>query len=123
MKARKLIDRYMNKWTYCMGLGWWRVDGYYLKGKEAKKEFPRNGQDTTLARAYADWRYSIASVYFNMPAIKGMEPKEIENMVIHELCHVLVNEMREGELHHEERVVTTLTKAFLWTDEGVRRER
>ena len=31
-----------------------------------------------------------------------------------ELCHALVNEMREQGIDHEERVVTMLSKAFMW---------
>jgi predicted metallopeptidase len=43
-------------------------------------------------------------------------------LIDHELCHILVNEMREGDISHEERVVTGLTKAFLWTAADVEKE-
>jgi len=46
--------------------------------------------------------------------MKTMDGDEIERAVVHELCHILVNEMREDEIHHEERVVTGLQKAFMW---------
>ena len=57
--------------------------------------------------------------------IRGLVPKWIEllklqnwsidinYMVVHELLHVLVNEMREEGIDHEERVVTHLAKAAL----------
>ena len=49
-----------------------------------------------------------------LKAIKHLDADGIERVVIHELMHVLVNEIREGELHHEERVATQLQKAFSW---------
>ena len=117
--AIRTIRKHLSKWVYCLGIGWWNVKAYYLEGKHAKKEFPPVDGNGILARTYADWRYGTASIYFNVPAVKKLSPEELESTVIHELCHILVNEMREVELHHEERVVTGLTKAFLWTSAGV----
>jgi len=48
-----------------------------------------------------------------------MENDQIEMTIVHELCHALVNEMRKDGIDHEERTVTALTKAFLWTDGGL----
>jgi hypothetical protein len=119
MKTRKLIRGLMEKWTYRLGLRWWSVDIYYYKGKRARKYFNAGENETVLARTFADWRYATANIHINLPAFDGMTDTEIERTVVHELCHILVNEMREGELHHEERTVTWLTKAFFWTAQGV----
>ena len=119
MKTQKTIQAYLEKWTYSMGLRWWKVDAYYLTGKDAKKEFGElDNNHHIVARSFADWRYLEASIYFNMPEMRKLSNEQIENTVIHELCHVLVNEMREGALHHEERVVTCLSRAFKWTHEN-----
>jgi hypothetical protein len=119
MNKRKTICRYFKIWTYRLGLRWWTVNVIYHKGKEARKFFAAGEDETVLARTFADWRYSVANIHINLPAFRDMEDNEIERVVIHELCHVLVNEMREGEIHHEERVVTHLQKAFLWTLVGI----
>ena len=118
----KLINRHMKKWTYCLGLRWWEINVYYIKKKQAKKIFKENKTSAIAARTYADWRYSTASIYFNIPFLKTLNPETIEAIVVHELCHVLVNEMQKKGKHHEERVVTGLTKAFLWTDEKIEEE-
>jgi hypothetical protein len=47
----------------------------------------------------------------------------LERIFVHECCHAIVNEMREwsvghegnGVMGHEERVVSHLANAFLWT--------
>lgn len=117
MNAKKLVRTAMDKWTYRLGLRWWNVEAYCYKGKRARKFFKSDDDSTILARTFADWRYSEAVVYFNLPALRDMSVEEIERTVVHELCHVLVNEMRSGDIDHEERVVTGLTKAFQWTEE------
>ena len=115
MSKRKTITRLFEIWTYRLGLRWWTVNTIYHKGKEARKFFSAGDDETVLARTFSDWRYSMANIHINTPAFGNMTDNEIERVVVHELCHVLVNEMREGEIHHEERVVTGLQKAFLWT--------
>ena len=112
---KKLLRRLMGQWVYRLGLSWWTVESYYHTGKEARKYFKTKDQYTTvLARTFSDWRYAQATVHFNVPAIKGMSEDEVERTVVHELCHILINEMREGGIDHEERTVTGLTKAFMW---------
>jgi len=120
MTPKDKLRQYIDKWLKPLGLLWWKITIVYLDDPKelAQKEFYRD-DETVLARTYSDWRYGTATIYFNMPAFDGMDDAEVENTVVHELAHILVNEMREGEMHHEERVVTGLTKAFLWTREGM----
>ena len=117
MKPRKAINAAMEKWTYRLGLRWWSVGAIYHKGKDAKRYFKSAEGSTILARTFADWRYCDAFVHFNLPAYDGMSADDIERVVVHELCHILVNEMNATGIDHEERVVTGLTKAFMWTEQ------
>jgi len=112
MRKRKIIQAAFDKWLKPLGLLW--HDGrisYYTDKKSIKKVFDNKD---VCAKCWADWRYGTFTIAINLPAFKGMSREQIEGVVLHELCHVLVNEMREGEIHHEERVVTGLTKAFEW---------
>jgi predicted metallopeptidase len=121
MTKKKTIDRYLDEWIYRLGLRWWNVVVYWhRKPKMVKRIFGKHVHKTVLAQTYADWRYGIASIHINLPAFQNMSHKETECAIVHELCHILVNELREGEIHHEERVVTGLQKAFLWTREGIK---
>ena len=117
MNPRKIINAAMEKWTYRLGLRWWSVGAIYHKGKDAKRYFKSADGSTILARTFADWRYGDAFVHFNIPAFRNMSADEIERVVVHELCHVLVNEMTSTGIDHEERVVTGLTKAFMWNEQ------
>ena len=111
------IKKLCNTWIYRLGLKWWEVTLNFVTDKtEAYKMFGYDQESIVMARSYPDWRYMTCTIYFNIPAMKSKTEDEIEKIIIHELCHALVNEMREGHIDHEERVVTTLTKAFLWTE-------
>ncbi|KKL89323.1 hypothetical protein LCGC14_1915860 [marine sediment metagenome] len=74
----------------------------------------------------------VATVAFNISALKELDDHDLEVVVVHEMCHVLVNEMRadrggeptHGSVAHEERVVSTLAQAFLTVrDQGEREGR
>jgi hypothetical protein len=94
-------------------LRWWDLTiHWHKKGEKSLKK-----SDKAIdAWIYADWKYATASLHINLDSFSRMGDKDIESVIIHELCHALVNEMREGEMHHEERVVTGLAKAFIWTE-------
>lgn len=63
-----------------------------------------------------DWKYLTAYVTIYPKAITHLDHKGIEKVVLHELMHILINEMREKDIHHEERVATQLQKAFSWVE-------
>lgn len=116
---KKRIQKSFDKWTYRLGLGWWRIEVYYYQSKKEVKRFKKAGSENAYARVYPDWRYGAAVICVCLPAFKGLTDKEIEEIVVHELVHILVNETQAGGMDHEERVVTGLTKAFFWAAEGL----
>lgn len=124
-KAR--IQRLIARWVKTVGLGWWKVHFDYWDDP-SKFHAEDNGHVATraLATTTADWRYMEATISFNMLAVEEMDDDDLEYAFVHELCHVLIHEMRadhEGErvhehVDHEERVCTTLAHALLWTREA-----
>lgn len=122
MKEKKILSSALTKWIHHTGLGWWDVKIIYHKGKDAHKYFKSGKNETIMARIFSDWRYGELVIHFNIQKLKGKNKEEIDRIVVHELCHALVNEMREDGIDHEERVVTGLTKAFLWVDKFAHEE-
>lgn len=117
-----LIKAAFAKWMPRLGLAWWDIDiVYYDDPYEILNRFriPDDG-GMVPANVTTYWMYGTAKISINLPAFAEIEPDEIESIAVHELCHILVAEMREPEMHHEERVVTGLTKAFLWTESMTR---
>ena len=110
-KAHKFIRTTMKRLKVKMGLGLWKIEVEYLSAIE--NELPNCA---TVAQCTPIWQYMTATVEINMKEFCLLTEEEQERVLIHELCHVLVAEMREEDQDrkHEERVVTTLTDAFIW---------
>jgi hypothetical protein len=122
---KKQIESLFKKWITRLGLGWWRVDiSFYNDPQSIIDHFGVNDDDTlVVARTYTHWIYGKAEIHVNLPVIEKLSDDETERVIVHELLHILVNEMREDEIHHEERVVTQLTKAIFWVVADVEKKR
>jgi hypothetical protein len=106
------------RWDQPLGLRWWKMRYEYAR------EHDNPGCDEVsrrVARCWTSWQYLEATIRFYLPALVDLDDAEVEQTVVHEMCHVLLNEMRElrhdaeNWLQHEERTATVLAKAFLWT--------
>ena len=113
-RIRVLAER----WAKPLGLGWWHVR---LKFERDSDEFAERtkatGAATTLAVCTADWRYMEATITWNMRLVAAQDDDELERDVLHELMHVFLKEISVDDPNHrasEERVATTLAKAFIW---------
>lgn len=108
-KQKKRVRRYLDKWRNLLCL--WNWTGGVSWSEERKTGEPEGAE--TLADVYVDWKYLDYCINFYLPCLPGKTDKEIERYVIHEMAHILVNEMREEGIKHEERVASQLTNALL----------
>lgn len=119
------------RWIEPLGLAAWKLNTEFVRG-----DFTSDGQPApnTLATASTQSKYMLATISWNMPVVADHSDRELERIFLHEMMHVLVNEMRparqdnevnhalsEEDAWHEERVCTMLGNAFLWTREANRR--
>lgn len=116
-RTSKAVHFLFQHWTSIMGLRWWeevRVQTY-----NTRNDMPEE-QRVSGASAFASvqWEYKTATCGFCLELLMGFTPVELERVVVHELCHLLVNAMRDYDklgIKIEELVVTNLTQAFIWT--------
>jgi hypothetical protein len=68
-------------------------------------------EEDAAASVEVEWKYCEAQVAFGLFEMMEQSDSEIERVVVHEMMHILVSEMRGLEnMDHEERVVTVLTR-------------
>jgi len=104
----RMLKKYILKWKQKLFLGMWNIDfnvRSYLTG-DINSEFHE------VARCSTKWNYYTAALDFSHVMLASMKDAEIERVVLHELLHIVVNEMRENGIDHEERVVSHLTMIF-----------
>jgi len=110
-QLRLLLRKYVKKWKTNLYLNTWHID---FNIRDYLENDP--GDFSTAATCNADWKYFYAVLNFSYSKMREMEETEIEKIVIHEMLHVVVNEMREDGIDHEERVVSHLTMICEWMD-------
>lgn len=112
-KIRSMVRAAFFKWARVLGLRYWdcRVDYRRIP-------FPPHAQGgVTAAKCHCKWEYRMVTVEVSLIDLSDLNQEQIEDVVIHELLHALVHEMREDDpdCKHEEAVVTGLTRAIRWT--------
>lgn len=109
-QTKSLIRRYSRKWIPILGLQNWDIKALYM---EAQTTSEHAGMEV-IADTTAAWETLQATIMVYLPVAKALKRSELEISIVHELMHILLNEMREFEdLKHEERVCELLAKAFL----------
>jgi hypothetical protein len=108
------VRKYVKKWKGNLYLGLWKINinvENHIEPSNCGTQPVDNGW-CLLATTRTDWRYLTASIKFSYDGLFDADDKQIERTVVHELLHVLLNEMREEGTDHEERVVSHLEIAF-----------
>ncbi len=112
------VQKAFDKWKSPTGLDGWVVCHTWYRDGSAGEEYRK-----ATARADCSWEYIHVMFHWNLQSIAVHDDKEVDRIVRHEICHVLVNEMREwsswpasgdGALKHEERTVSRLASILLW---------
>lgn len=125
---KRRLEALRKKWLRTIGLGWWSIDIVYNRGDPEKASRDAPDGWTTAAVASVQWEYKAATITFNMRVVEGMSDAKLERVYVHELGHVLLNQMRayrsddgsSTEVRHEEFVATSLADALIWAWEAGR---
>lgn len=108
-KAR--VKRFWDKWFTTLGLGWWVVDLYWERSRD--EEHP-----SQLGETSSKWQYRSAAVTFNLPEIATVDDDRLEECVVHEMVHILVNGIQDIRYDQSteitEYTVTTVARAIIW---------
>lgn len=108
-RVKHLLTKYFKFWVHWLGLGFWDVTLSF-----SKEKVDRGNGSYRAGLCEVEWEYLTAHITIYPKAIRHLDDRGIEKVMLHELVHVLINEMREEGPDHEERVATQLQKAFSW---------
>src|SRR5687767_14475355 len=92
---RRRLRSLAEKWIGRLGLNSWQVDlEYHRDGALPEALTPSCANATVRAVTTVQWEYLRAEVLWNMPAIEALSDGELEEVFVHELMHIHLNEMR-----------------------------
>lgn len=83
----------VDKWAPLMDLGHFEIANVFhddLRGEEA------DDLESTAAATTTAWEYRSASITWYLPAVAAMTDEGLEQVVVHELCHVLLAPLKEA---------------------------
>lgn len=105
------VEKLFKKWRPLLGLSAWDIRRLYFDGPYLQPD----GDVSTgsYACCSVSWPYMQATMHFGVDAMGDLDDRDLEVVVVHELAHILVNEMREDGIDHEERVTTTVAWALV----------
>lgn len=128
-------------WADLLWLNDWEIDvSYTITPIESRDPSDKERGHCTLATCDVKWFYKKAFINVYLVQTMLLSDKDLEKLVLHELLHAVVNEMRNinqsDGIEHEERVVTTLTdimyllqhpksrknKKTAWSDKGKKKK-
>lgn len=109
---RERVERLARSWITALGLGYWNIQHAYYG--EQKRDRSSRHEGEALMTAKPDWRYLTATIDINLELLPQVSDAELELHYVHELAHVFLDEMREKDPAHEERVATSLARGFIW---------
>lgn len=124
---RARVERLLKRWAGPLSLSAWHLEHHFVTNPDDIPSESGKTGDVVVPAALTDvsWEYAHGSIVWNLPVLHHMSEEQLELCVVHELMHVLVNEMRaDGRsqqtahvngLPHEERVCTMLARAFIAT--------
>jgi hypothetical protein len=118
-KAKKRVEKYIEKWRSPMGLDWWKI--YFDWHRVYHEDSQLIGAQTNMNR----WQYREADIDFYLPHVVDIKDEEVEHLVVHELTHVLLSaisvNMRDlnDDYQHDLMELNTelVASAFLWIRE------
>lgn len=99
---------YVEKWSWLVTNYGWKFDAHYCMAAE---DMPEGFQDA-YAMCSHKFNYLLGDIYFNLRALKELEDAHAEEIVIHEIVHMLLSAYREDEERGMEYVTTTVARAF-----------
>lgn len=113
-KKQKLFSSLVEEWTHKTWLGWWNIKVAFHNSLEfARHTDECDDPETLLATCESDWRYMTAAIHVNVDLLEEQDEADIEEYVVHELMHIILREMHEQDMDHEERVATFLARSFI----------
>jgi hypothetical protein len=110
VQRQRIID-VIQKWAPMVGL-----DDWHFKLDVSREPGPLG--DNNFRRVLSiepDWRYMDACIVAHLPQITDTSDADLEEYIVHELMHAHLDELDVADTDHEERVATTLARAFITT--------
>jgi hypothetical protein len=102
------------RWEHELEMGWLSIGHIFVdqvRGEES------DDIESTAAVTYASWEYRHATITWYLPAVGTMTDEALNDVVVHELVHVLLAPLRDhlkpGSIKQEEFATECVARAIV----------
>jgi hypothetical protein len=117
------LRRLEKRWTAALGLQRWRIQSHYHRDDQWFHDWDAD-DPVPAGLTRTRWEYREATIHWHMPAIAEWNDDDLENVVVHELMHIMIQTVVDGLVEggevteigrrHIELAATELARAFVW---------
>lgn len=107
-ETKQRLERYLKKWHPLLQMGFFQLKYQYIRGL-------CTDDSQTCAVTNTHWVYRRAHITWFIEKLASLSDAELEDIVVHEFCHVLLAPVTQDqpEEWHEQVEFTTQTMAML----------
>lgn len=98
----KRVKALLDKWEKPCGFRWFQIEHTFSRDND------QEGQGTGGCTA-SQWQYRNAWITWFLPVIAELTDEQLEEMVVHELCHTLISPIENYEDKMAERTELATT--------------
>lgn len=119
-QAKELIRKFLKKWKYIVKSYGYDYDVYWHDNGHS---MPKGYEDDPACTK--SWpHYFQAAIHFNLFLFSNYSESEIEEMVVHELCHMLIAPVqRENTQDNVELSTTMISRMLIETERKHKHEK
>ena len=85
-EQKQRVENVLEKFIKPLGFAWWDVGVVFERQPSLDDTDNKEVQGT----CQSFWQYRSATLTFYLASLSGVNDRDLEDMVIHELCHILV---------------------------------
>ena len=122
-QKKRVLDL-RKKWHSLLGLGWWKVEFNFCREPKDSSEkstyAPKavGGFWSVVMETSSDPYYLTANVTCYLTECMKLDDSDLEETYLHEMMHIFLAPMQHNKKSgEEERVATSLARAFQWVGE------
>ena len=109
-KLKRRVMKTMVKWRAILGLARWRDTVQFVDRFKDDDDKGAIGAECVVR-----WPYRRYLIYIYMPVIAAYEDETLEQLIVHELCHVLLDPLCCNDVEQDTiEAVTTDVEMALW---------
>lgn len=109
-KTKAIIRRQIKHWEYIVESWGWKFTVYLC---DNNNDMPEGYDKSTAAVTFASPEYLQASVYFDVATLSKETPDSIEEIVVHELTHMILSPLWVQHTRESNELCTTMVSRLL----------